>query len=197
MCVDPADEMGLGKTVELLACILANGYNSTSTPSPVETARRLLEDKLARRKRERVDCACGATEEDENYTFSWVQCDICDAWQHGICVGYASLTEVKEQRNRANAKSGKRLSIVDSKEGDGDEKLNGVKRRKIKKGSGGFREHINWKKGDSFVCGACAELIGGVKVIGDCGATLVVCPTPILQQWQDEILRSAYNIFPI
>jgi E3 ubiquitin-protein ligase SHPRH len=180
-----------------LACILANGYNSHSIPSPVEAAQRLLKDKLARRKRERVDCAFGATEEDENYTFSWVQCDICDAWQHGICVGYASLTEVKEQRSRANANSGKRLSIGDSKAGDGiNEKPNGVKRRKTKKGCGGFKEHINWKKGDSFVCGACAELIAGFEVLGDCGATLVVCPTPILQQWQDEILRLAHSHIP-
>lgn len=43
---------------------------------------------------------------------------------------------------------------------------------------------------DTFVCGTCAEMIGRVEVEGECGATLVVCPTPILRQWQDEISRS-------
>lgn len=43
---------------------------------------------------------------------------------------------------------------------------------------------------ETFVCGTCAEMIGRVEIEGDCGATLVVCPTPILRQWQDEISRS-------
>lgn len=43
---------------------------------------------------------------------------------------------------------------------------------------------------ETFVCGTCSETIGRVEIEGECGATLVVCPAPILQQWQDEISRS-------
>jgi len=42
----------------------------------------------------------------------------------------------------------------------------------------------------AFVCGTCADRIGRVEIKGECGATLVVCPAPILRQWQDEISRS-------
>jgi len=43
---------------------------------------------------------------------------------------------------------------------------------------------------ETFVCGTCADMIGRVEIKGECGATLVVCPAPILRQWQDEISRS-------
>ncbi len=48
---------------------------------------------------------------------------------------------------------------------------------------------------EAFVCGKCAEIIGSVEVEGECGATLVVCPTPILRQWQDEISRFISPLF--
>ena len=38
--------------------------------------------------RERVDCVCGATEEDLSKQIDWVQCSNCLAWQHERCVGY-------------------------------------------------------------------------------------------------------------
>ena len=34
-----------------------------------------------------------------------------------------------------------------------------------------------------FVCGACQRARAAAAVRQDCGATLVVCPTPILHQW--------------
>lgn len=48
---------------------------------------------------------------------------------------------------------------------------------------------------ETFVCGTCANMIGGVEIKGECGATLVVCPAPILRQWQDEISRSFSSPF--
>ena len=70
-------------------------------------------------------------------------------------------------------KSGKRSKIV---------------RPRVSKGN----ENSSVDKNDeeTFVCGTCSEMIGRVEIEGECGATLVVCPTPILRQWQDEISRS-------
>eukprot|EP00887_Chlorella_sp_A99_P002685 scaffold6.g2685.t1 len=40
-----------------------------------------------------------------------------------------------------------------------------------------------------WVCGACLRQSAAAEVTQPCGATLVVCPAPILHQWHDEILR--------
>ncbi|KAL4857890.1 E3 ubiquitin-protein ligase [Chlorella vulgaris] len=40
-----------------------------------------------------------------------------------------------------------------------------------------------------FVCGSCQHAAAASPVTQRCGATLVVCPTPILHQWRDEILK--------
>ena len=40
-----------------------------------------------------------------------------------------------------------------------------------------------------FTCGECSALLGGVRVEGEVGATLIVCPTAILQQWREEIAK--------
>jgi E3 ubiquitin-protein ligase SHPRH len=123
-----SDEMGLGKTVELLACITAHPYTG---PPPVFADPRAHK----RRRRTRVECLCGATDEDDGYTGLWLQCDACDAWMHAACVG-------------------------------------------LKRAPPG-----------EFVCGACQRAAAAAAVTQDCGATLVVCPTPIVHQWRDEILR--------
>jgi E3 ubiquitin-protein ligase SHPRH len=38
------------------------------------------------KREERIDCVCGVDGED-GYDGLWVQCDSCDAWLHGRCVG--------------------------------------------------------------------------------------------------------------
>ncbi|KAL3154030.1 hypothetical protein ABBQ32_013581 [Trebouxia sp. C0010 RCD-2024] len=43
-------------------------------------------------------------------------------------------------------------------------------------------------KGD-FVCGRCTRARASQQVVSDCGATLIVCPASILQQWQSEIAK--------
>ncbi|CAM8961753.1 unnamed protein product [Rhodiola kirilowii] len=66
-----ADEMGLGKTVELLACIFCNRNPAREVFS--------------------------AMTESPRYKGLWVQCDICDAWQHGDCVN--CKTRIKRQKS--------------------------------------------------------------------------------------------------
>ena len=82
----------------------------------------------SRKRKERIDCLCGATSED-NYEGLWVQCEECLVWMHATCLG-------------------------------------------IRRAPPG-----------SFVCAQCQRAAAAAPVRQDCGATLVVCPTPILQQW--------------
>uniref|UniRef100_A0A6M2F4Q2 RING-type domain-containing protein n=1 Tax=Populus davidiana TaxID=266767 RepID=A0A6M2F4Q2_9ROSI len=156
-----ADEMGLGKTVELLACILAHRKSTSDDGSVVaptwqNTGNQKIN--LKRLKRERVECVCGAVSDSYKYRGLWVQCDICDAWQHADCVGYSprgkkkmSVDDVQKHRNKTT------ISYV---ERDG--------------------EHV---------CQMCSELIEVADTPIATGATLIVCPAPILPQWHSEITR--------
>lgn len=78
--------MGLGKTVELLALVLANRFQG---PSPTFDS---AGPAAKRRRRERVECVCGATHSapasEGGYAGLWLCCDECDAWAHGACVGF-------------------------------------------------------------------------------------------------------------
>lgn len=103
-----ADEMGLGKTVELLACILAHRKSTSDDGSVVaptwqNTGNQKIN--LKRLKRERVECVCGAVSDSYKYRGLWVQCDICDAWQHADCVGYSP-------RGKKKMSVGDRKSVV-------------------------------------------------------------------------------------
>ena len=40
-----------------------------------------------------------------------------------------------------------------------------------------------------YVCGRCTRLRASAAVATPCGATLIVCPTPILEQWREEITK--------
>ncbi len=40
-----------------------------------------------------------------------------------------------------------------------------------------------------YVCGRCTRLRASAAVATPCGATLIVCPTPILEQWRQEIQK--------
>ena len=96
------DEMGLGKTVELLACIFAHRKSATEGGNNVDSAMKIHENqkiKLKRLRRERIECVCGAVSESSRYKGLWVQCDICDAWQHADCVGYSTRAKTLKSRD--------------------------------------------------------------------------------------------------
>lgn len=163
--MNAADEMGLGKTVELLACIFshrkpAEDEISAFDGSPVTDD---CKTGLKRLKRERVECICGAVTESHKYKGVWVQCDMCDAWQHADCVGYSPKGKAK--------KAGQ---DVDTK----------VSQKKIKKDAVKFVD----REGE-YICQMCSELVQVTASPISTGATLIVCPAPILHQWHSEITR--------
>lgn len=172
------DEMGLGKTVELLACVLAHRW-SASEAHCIESgdgSQANQDDQICIRriKRERVECICGAVSESYRYEGLWVQCDICDAWQHSDCVGYSP-------RGRKIKKSGREEELVMSKvNSKSPRKKNGIS----------FVEREG-----KYICQMCLELTRATESPVSSGATLIVCPAPILLQWHAEILR--YNLCPL
>lgn len=170
-----ADEMGLGKTVELLACVFAHRKSESEDGKSNDSLNQTFEDRkvnLKRLKRERVECICGAVTESYKYRGLWVQCDICDAWQHADCVEYSVRIKTAKAGKASN---GKRCN---------DKGTEKAKKRMIRKNDTKVilmdQDHI---------CQLCSELIQATEAPLATGATLIVCPTPILSQWHAEIIR--------
>lgn len=158
------DEMGLGKTVELLACIFAHRTSALEIGSISHDVMQVTGDhkiNIKRTKRERVECVCGAVTESSKYNGLWVQCDICDAWQHADCVGYSAKVR--------NSKS--------SEVSEGQKHIRSKKSTEIVEMDG------------THICPLCSELIEAAESPMATGATLIVCPAPILPQWHSEIIR--------
>lgn len=164
-----ADEMGLGKTVELLACIFANKASSDEvlgfphTESPEDGIER---NHLKRLRRERVECVCGAVNESHRYKGLWVQCDVCNAWQHADCVGFSAKGKVAESRNGQKRRTCEINSKKHDKENNDVVVMDGA-----------------------HICKTCSELIQATEFRVATAATLIICPTPILSQWHAEIVR--------
>lgn len=159
--------MGLGKTVELLACIFAHRRSAYGSDLPTDSVPQINGNQkvaLKRLKRERVECICGAVSESIKYQGLWVQCDICDAWQHADCVGYSPKGKSLKSKQGCESKTYKTTIAVR----DG--------------------EHV---------CQMCSELKQATESPIASGATLIVCPAPILPQWQDEIIRYSFFLTKI
>lgn len=164
--------MGLGKSIELLSCISTHRMPLFEVDADSCKAMQGGRSHFKRLKRERVECLCGAVTESYRYKGLWVQCDFCDAWQHADCVGYS----VK----RKTTKSGEVTGGEKSQEGSIG---NSGKDRK-RKNDTELVETVG-----EYICHTCSELIQATESPIASGATLIVCPTPILLQWHAEILR--------
>ncbi|KAL6980871.1 RING-type E3 ubiquitin transferase, partial [Sarracenia purpurea var. burkii] len=169
-----ADEMGLGKTVELLACIFAHRKSASEVSNNFHNIKQRTRDQninLKRLKRERVECTCGAVSESSRYKGVWVQCDICDAWQHADCVGYSIGGKTSKSRENSEGQGCKNKQTENSR--------NRMRKNDAK---------IILMEGD-HICQRCSKLIQATDVPVATGATLIVCPAPILPQWHAEIIR--------
>lgn len=167
--------MGLGKTIEVLSCIFAHQMPSseaaTNSDNPMQVERS-QNCNLKRLKRERVECLCGAVTESYKYKGMWVQCDVCDAWQHADCVGYSVKRKGSKSRGADAGEKCQEVSVGNSR-----------KSRKRKKDA----EVVEMDK--EHICQTCSSLMQAIESPIAAGATLIVCPTPILLQWHAEILR--------
>ncbi|KAF6143028.1 hypothetical protein GIB67_041096, partial [Kingdonia uniflora] len=175
-----ADEMGLGKTVELLACIFAHSKpkpEGSLTFDKKAQVTGVQRNSMKRLKLERVECVCGAVTESVKYKGLWVQCDSCDAWQHADCVGYSPKR--KSSGSRAALKAGFR------KKGPSIKSRKHVKEKNVKEKSASNTSEMD----GSHICQLCLELIEAAQSPVETGATLIVCPSPILHQWHSEISR--------
>ncbi|KAL6657357.1 hypothetical protein ACP70R_005137 [Stipagrostis hirtigluma subsp. patula] len=164
-----ADEMGLGKTVELLACIFAH-RRPFAVDFPI-SQNKTDTDRIKRQKVERVECICGAASESSAYKGLWVQCDICDAWQHADCVGYSPKKDILFYDNADVTSTNERATMK-----------SGIRRKKKAKCSIVETE-------ENYICSLCLELIEAAQTNIVSHATLIVCPAPILAQWHSEITR--------
>ncbi|XP_021866581.1 uncharacterized protein [Spinacia oleracea] len=161
-----ADEMGMGKTVELLACILAHRKSLPEQgccPGGKSDNTETEKTRLKRLKRERVECVCGALSESYKYEGLWVQCDVCDAWQHADCVGYSpskGINGTKEASEGQHNNKRRKKNVADI-----------------------------IMMNDEYVCQICLQLMQATSSPIESAATLIICPAPILPQWHAEILR--------
>ena len=163
--------MGLGKTVELLACIFAH-RKEASEDSPLLHTELQATRSIRRLKRERVECVCGAVSENWRYKGVWVQCDICDAWQHAECVGYSSRGKTVKSREVSDGQGQQKRS---------SDKMQNGKRKK--------NATTIVERDGEYICPSCSELVHATESPVPTGATLIVCPAPILPQWHAEIIR--------
>ncbi|KAG9443285.1 hypothetical protein H6P81_014625 [Aristolochia fimbriata] len=111
-----ADEMGLGKTVELLACIFAHRISSSEFAIQSDGVTKdsgIHDTTMKRLKRERVECICGATSESPKYKGIWVQCDLCDAWEHGDCVGFSIKGKRSKSESHTRRKDHTNIVVTD------------------------------------------------------------------------------------
>ncbi|KAI3952838.1 hypothetical protein MKX01_006881 [Papaver californicum] len=167
----PKYEMGLGKTVELLACIFAHrrptSEGDVTFDNEMQVNRHQISN-LKRLKRERVECICGAVNESYKYKGLWVQCDTCDAWQHADCVGYSPVRRPSGSHEAAEDTGHQQVPSVKKKKNSSTEIV---------------EDDVN------FTYQLCLELIQASSSPVITGATLIVCPASILQQWHAEIIR--------
>lgn len=154
-----------------------------------------------------VGCVCG--KESAEYDGLWLACDSCGEWSHARCVGYNDADEKKhvkkgavarEKLQKAREETQKATSQYDlafcSKNNNDpptiaayyacQERFCAAEKNVAARALEAAEAEELCAK---FVCGRCVARRAGAAVSGPCGATLVVCPGTILNQWVSELKR--------
>lgn len=142
----------------------------------------------------------------------WLQCDTCDAWLHAACCGFRraprgdapspppSATHWHHRRHPPIGSIESRMTqgtpLVVLKLTSWMLQIMQFIRCEFTRLGGEICQvlcsvgvRVADCRAGGFQCGPCKRQLALTPVVGNCGATLIVCPTPILRQWQEEIAR--------
>ncbi|XP_058747815.1 uncharacterized protein LOC131620688 [Vicia villosa] len=154
-----ADEMGLGKTVELLACIFAHRRSANGSDTLIDSVPQVNGNEKVSLKRLKRDR---------------VEC-ICGAVSESLQYeGLWVQCDTCDAWQHADC-------VGYSPKGKSVKSKQGLESKTHK-------TTIVLRNG-KYVCQMCSELIQATESPIASGATLIVCPAPILPQWHDEIIR--------
>jgi E3 ubiquitin-protein ligase SHPRH len=120
----------------------------------------------------------------------WLACETCDDWYHARCVGYTKTDE----RRHAKATRDARRVLADARRAAEEAETSKDAAAAAAAAAAVTAAEADVVAADDampFTCGACVAKRAGEIVSGPCGATLVVCPAPILNQWRSELARHA------
>jgi E3 ubiquitin-protein ligase SHPRH len=151
------------------------------------------------------NCVCGYTY--RHYEGMWLACDDCNQWSHARCVGYTRADEKRHYRGVAAAlntsvkaaaaseaaEAAAAAAVAETTTLDDDDKEATCKAA-VEAAAAAAAAAAAVEAAEStppYVCGGCVAKRAGAVVSGPCGATLVVCPAPILPQWRSELARHA------
>ena len=154
---------------------------------------------------ERVQCVCGETYDDPEYSGFWVQCEACLVWQHGRCVGLGRAPKGRLHRPMClSALPGVQIliSCASGRQLQGPVTMLCLLvpvgmhswRQEERTGSYGHAGKLcaccnQDAAAGAYFCQRCLRAKAAAEVSTKCGATLIVCPASILHQWQTEIAK--------
>lgn len=154
--------MGLGKTVELLACIFAHRRSANGSDTLIDSVPQVNGNEKASLKRLKRER---------------VEC-VCGAVSESLQYeGLWVQCDTCDAWQHADC-------VGYSPKGKSVKSKQGLESKTHK-------TTIALRNGE-YVCQMCSELIQATESPIASGATLIVCPAPILPQWHDEIIRYSF-----
>ncbi|XP_065870034.1 uncharacterized protein [Euphorbia lathyris] len=156
-----ADEMGMGKTVEVLACLFAHRKSAIEDEIIMDKAREdAVNHKVPLKRLKRERVECICGAVSESNKYKGLWVQ-CDTCDAWQHADCVGYSaKGKKKKSTLEVQKDRKRTTVKFTETDG--------------------EHI---------CPMCSELIQATDSPITTGATLIICPTPILPQWHAEISR--------
>lgn len=197
--------MGLGKTVEVLACVLSNPP-VPYPPAPAPVLETLAPGVSVRSKHagrgavalEESVCLCGIAYES-GCQVPWIQCCGCAAWMHTMCTGHAGVSDDVECTGVCLSQYKPVVRVQRTPQGRAFvpdrvycarhvDDLRGPRvPTPAARDAGDADVDMGRDAPLPFCCVLCAKRLRTDLIAT--GATLIVCPTKILAQWEEELKR--------